>query len=184
MKEETHCCHDGYRIATEDEQTGQVTSGKFRGFAGGSLSKTTFNCLKLTYPSLNHVREHSSSTTIGAFVVNVRGVASSRDQSQVNYQILVDSRFDMNAPQVYVLSPKCENISHENIFRKGRYNILPQRDLCVLDILGTACWVFQEVYQSVSKKEKIGFLLGRISDILNNPDPLNASRRTESEHGD
>lgn len=182
MQEETYGIYDGngnlLRIATGDEQTGQVTLGEYKAplrvSAGSSLSKTTLNSFKLTsHPSLNHVTEHSSSTTVGAFVVNAPGVVSSRDQSQVNYQILVDSRSFADTPQVYVLSPKCENILHENIFEKGRYNILPQKEICGL-CLGIG---FSEAFINCqSEKEKLGFLLHHISSVLNNPNPEDAAR--------
>jgi len=182
MKEETHGIYDGngnlLRIVTEDEQTGQVTLGEYKAplrvSAGSSLSKTTFNSFKLTsHPSLNHVREHSSSTTIGAFVVHFPGVVSSRDQSEVIYQVLVDSHSFAASPRVYVLSPKCENILHENIFPKGRYSILPQREICLF-CLGDS---YVAKYPSIqSEKEKLGSLLDQISDVLKNPNPDDSAR--------
>jgi len=182
MQEETHGIYDGngnlLRIATEDEQTGRGTLGEYKAplrvSAGSSLSKTAFNSFKLTtYPSLNHVREHSSSMTIGAFVVHFPGVVSSRDQSEVIYQVLVDSRSFTDTPQVYVLSPKCENILHENIFPKGRYSILPQREICAL-CLGSG---FLEAFINCqSEKEKLGSLLDQISDVLKNPNPDDSAR--------
>ena len=182
MQEETYGIYDGngnlLRIATEDEQTGQETSGEYKAplrvSAGASLSKTTFNSFKLThYPSLNHVSKHSSSTTIGAFVVNVPGVVSSSDQSQVNYQILVDSRSFADTPYVYVLSPECENILHENIFTKGRFSFLPQKEICPL-CLGIG---FPEAFINCqSEKEKLGFLLHHIADVLNNPNLRDSAR--------
>ena len=182
MQEETYGIYDGngnlLRIATGDEQTGQGTSGEYKAplrvSAGSSLSKTTLNSFKLTsHPTLDHVTKHSSSTTVGAFVVNAPGVVSSRDQSQVNYHILIDSRSFADTPYVFVLSPECENILHENIFPKERYNILPQREICRL-CLGIG---FPEAFINCqSEKEKLGFLLHHIADVLNNPNLDDSAR--------
>ena len=142
--------------------------------SGSSLSKSAFDHFKLTlYPSLNLIRDHSSQSTIGAFVVNLQGVVSSRNSSIVNYQILVDSRSFTETPQVYILSPRCENISHDNIFEKGRYNILPQREICGLCMGSGFSDTFSEFY---SEEEKLGFLLHQIEDVLKNPNPDDAAR--------
>jgi len=142
--------------------------------SGSSLSKAVFDSFKLTsYPSLNLIRDHSSRTSVGAFVVNLQGVVSSRDYSSMNYQILIDSRTFSEAPQVFILTPKCENILHENVFVKGRYSILPQREICALCV-GPG---FREQFASYnSEKEKLGFLLHHIADVLKNPNPNDAAR--------
>lgn len=142
--------------------------------SGSSLSKAVFDSFKLTsYPSLNLIRDHSSRTSIGAFVVNLQGVVSSRDYSTMNYQILVDSRSFSEAPQVFIITPKCENIFHENIFQKGRYSILPQREICGL-CMGPGFSEQFATYQS--EKEKLGFLLHHVEDVLKNPNPEDRAR--------
>lgn len=142
--------------------------------SGSSLSKAVFDSFKLTsYPSLNLIRDHSSKTTVGAFVVNLQGVVSSRDYTAMNYQILIDSRSFAEAPQVFILTPKCENILHENIFEKGRYNILPQREICGV-CMGPGFSEQFATYQT--EKEKLGFLLHQIEDVLKNPNPDDRAR--------
>lgn len=142
--------------------------------SGSSLSKAVFDSFKLTsYPSLNLIRDHSSKTTVGAFVVNLQGVVSSRDYTAMNYQILIDSRSFAEAPQVFILTPKCENILHENIFEKGRYNILPQREICGV-CMGPGFSEQFATYQT--EKEKLGFLLHQIEDVLKNPNPEDRAR--------
>ena len=142
--------------------------------SASSLSKTVFDSFKLTsYQSLTFLSDYRSNNTLGAFLVNLRGVVSNSDRSIINYQLLIDSRSFSETPQVYVLSPNCENILHENIFEKGRYSILPQKEICGL-CLGVR---FSEVYNECSsEKEKLGFLLHHIEDVLNNPNPDDSAR--------
>lgn len=182
MSDEKYGIYDGngdfLRMATEADrnQVSKVNEyfAPLRIRSGSCLSKAVFDSFKLTsYPSLNLIRDHSSRTTVGAFVVNLQGVVSSRDYTMVNYQILIDSRSFAEAPQVYILSPKCENILHDNIFEKGRYNILPQREICGL-CMGVGFSEQFSTYQS--DKEKLGFLLHQIEDILKNPNPEDRAR--------
>jgi hypothetical protein len=91
----------------------------------------------------------------------------------MNYQILIDSRTFAKSPQVFILTPKCENILHENIWPKGRYSILPQREICPL-CLGDGFPPKFAAYQS--EKEKLGFLLHHIADVLKNPNPNDTAR--------
>lgn len=169
---------DFIRMATEADRNRVGKLNEYfvplRVCSGSCLSKAVFDSFKLTsYPSLNLIRDHSSKSTVGALVVNLQGVVSSRDHTAMNYQILIDSRSFAEAPQVYILSPKCENILHENIFEKGRYNILPQREICGL-CMGVGFSEQFSTYQS--EKEKLGFLLHQIEDILKNPNPGDAAR--------
>ena len=185
MQEHLYGIYDGegnfLRIANEDYRINDPVPGEYKAplriSAGAGLTKLVFDSFKLTsYPSLNYIREHSSSKTVGAFVVNLQGAVSSRDSSQQNYQILVDSRNFTDPPLVYVLTPKCENIFHDNIFRKGCYNILPQKEICVV-CMGAG---FRDVYDSISsEKERLGFLLHQIEDVLKNPNPDDPARSVD-----
>ena len=182
MNEKKYGIYDGHgaflRMSDGVEQIEDCKPGEYKAplrvCSGSSLSKAVFDRFKMTmYPSLNFIRDHSSQTAIGAFVVNLQGVVSSRDRSLVNYQILIDSRSFAETPQVYVLSPKCENIEHENIFEKGRYSILPQKEICGL-CLGTG---FTEGLSGCNtENEKLGFLLHHVEDVLKNPNPEDAAR--------
>lgn len=167
---------DFLRMSAGVEQIDDCKPGEYkvplRVCSGSSLSKAVFNRFKMTmYPSLNFSSKHSTKNTIGAFVVNIPGVVSSRDRSVVNYQVLIDSRSfaEINCnPQAYVLSPKCEKIEHENIFEKGRCNILPQREisaLCLGNIQKTLLMCCR------TEEEKLVFLLHRVFDVLSNPNP-------------
>ncbi len=169
---------DFLRRASEAERSRENSRNEYlvplRVRSGSSLSKAVFDSFKLTsYPSLNLIRDHSSKTTVGAFVVNLQGVVSSRDYTAMNYQILIDSRSFSEAPQVFILTPKCENILHENIFEKGRYNILPQREICGV-CMGPGFSEQFATYQT--EKEKLGFLLHQIEDVLKNPNPDDRAR--------
>lgn len=169
------------RIANEDCRINDLVPGEYKAplriSAGSGLSKSVFDSFRLTsYPSLNFIREHSSSNTIGAFVVNLQGVVSSSDGSLQNYQILVDSRNFSDSPQAYVLTPKCVNIFHENIHLKGCYNILPQKEVCVV-CMGRG---FRDAFDRCSsEKEKLGFLLHQIGDVLKNPNPNDPARSVD-----
>ena len=169
------------RRASEAERSRENSQNEYlvplRVRSGSSLSKAVFDSFKLTsYPSLNLIRDHSSKTTVGAFVVNLQGVVSSRDYTAMNYQILIDSRSFAEAPQVFILTPKCENILHDNIFMKGRYNILPQREICGL-CMGPGFPNQFATYRS--EKEKLGFLLHHIEDVLKNPNPDDNTGRAQ-----
>jgi len=169
---------DFLRRASEAERSRENSRNEYlvplRVRSGSSLSKAVFDSFKLTSsPSLNLIRDHSSKTTVGAFVVNLQGVVSSRDYTAMNYQILIDSRSFAEAPQVFILTPKCENILHENIFEKGRYNILPQREICGV-CMGPGFSEQFATYQT--EKEKLGFLLHQIEDVLKNPNPDDRAR--------
>ncbi len=149
---------DFLRMSAGVEQINDCKPGEYkvplRVCSGSSLSKAVFNRFKMTmYPSLNFSSKHSTKNTIGAFVVNLQGVVSSRDQSVVNYQLLIDSRSFAETPQVFVLSPKCENIEHENIFRKGRYSILPEMEICAF-VQG---WFQREFYRLSNRERKVRF---------------------------
>jgi hypothetical protein len=74
---------------------------------------------------------------------------------------------------VFVLSPKCENIEHENIFRKGRYSILPEMEICGLC---TGSDFKDGFIRCRTEKEKLGFLLHHVEDVLKNPNPLDEAR--------
>lgn len=185
MGNEEYGIYDGngrfLRRATEADRVRECVGDEYlvplRVRSGSSLSKAVFDSFKLTsYPSLNLIRDHSSKTTIGAFVVNLQGVVSSRDYSAMNYQILIDSRSFAESPQVFILTPKCENIFHDNIHEKGRYSILPQREICGL-CLGV---LFPEQFATYrSEKEKLGFLLHHIEDVLKNPNPNDNTGRVQ-----
>ena len=169
---------DFLRMSAGVEQIDDCKPGEYkvplRVCSGSSLSKAVFNRFKMTmYPSLNFSSKHSTKNTIGAFVVNLQGVVSSRDQSVVNYQLLIDSRSFAETPQVFVLSPKCENIEHENIFRKGRYSILPEMEICVLS---TGPGFSESFIGCRTEKEKLGFLLHHVEDVLKIPIPVDAVR--------
>jgi|APSaa5957512535_1039671.scaffolds.fasta_scaffold210424_2 hypothetical protein len=182
MSNEIYGIYDGngsfLRIATQADRDRVSVGNEYlvplQVRSGSSLSKAVFDSFKLTsYPSLNLIRDHSTKSTVGAFVVNLQGVVSSRDYTVMNYQILIDSRSFAEAPQVYILTPKCENILHENIFEKGRYNVLPQREICGL-CMGPGFSEQFATYQS--EKEKLGFLLHQIEDVLKNPNPEDRAR--------
>jgi hypothetical protein len=68
------------------------------------------------------------------------------------------------------------NIFHENIHRKGCYNILPQREICVV-CMGLD---FRDVFDRCSsEKEKLGFLLDHIENVLKNPNPDDPARSVD-----
>ena len=182
MNEKEYGIYDGngdfLRMSDGVEQIDDCKPGEYkvplRVCSGSSLSKAVFNRFKMTmYPSLNFSSKHSTKNTIGAFVVNLQGVVSSRDQSVVNYQLLIDSRSFAETPQVFVLSPKCENIEHENIFRKGRYSILPEMEICAIC---TGLGFIESFIGCRTEKEKLGFLLHHVEDVLKNPNPDDEAR--------
>ena len=143
--------------------------------SGAGVSKKVFEHFTRgdLYPSLNHVVNYSTRGHIGAFVLNLPGVVSHQDKTEINYQVIIDARESQESLQAYVLNPSCENIEHVNIFKKGVYSIFPSRELCAI-CLGEG---FASQFQSIDdERERIGWFLNHIKDVLMNPNPRDAAR--------
>ena len=144
--------------------------------SGAGISKKVFEHFTRgdLYPSLNHIMNYSTRRRIGAFVFNLPGVISHHDKTEINYQIIVDARESEESIQAYVLNPSCENIQHVNIFKKGVYSIFPTREIICGICLGEG---FTSQFQAIEdEKERIGWFLNHIKDVLMNPNPRDAAR--------
>ena len=64
-----------------------------------------FKQLTVGFPSIRHINQYSSNSQVGAFVVNLPGVVSHNDSSQMFYMVMVDARSFPELPSAYVLAP-------------------------------------------------------------------------------
>ncbi len=147
--------------------------------AGGGLKRATFDTLKRTnYPSMRHINQHSTTNTVGAFVVNLPGVYSHRDSSPVVYTLLVDVRTFPELPVAYVLTPQCADIAHANIYEAGTYSIAKNRSICPVCTGDPFKAEWNETIRSSSDSNggKLGIFLDQLRNVLNSPNELHPAR--------
>ena len=70
----------------------------------GGVATSDFKQLSTGFPSIRHINQYSSNNQVGAFVVNLPGVVSFNDRSQVFYTVMVDARSFPKFPSTYVLN--------------------------------------------------------------------------------
>ena len=148
--------------------------------AGGALQAASLSKLKRSeYPSMRHINQHSTGTSVGAFVVNLPGVYSHQNRVQVLYTLLVDARDFPNLPTAYVLTPACEDIAHVNIYRRNFFSVAPGQELCAVcvgDKFSTIEWPENWQAAEVSHDVKMGIFLDQVRMVLNNPNPGDIAR--------
>jgi hypothetical protein len=138
------------------------------------VSKDTFNRLKFEYPSLNSVKKFRTSSTHGAMILNIPGVASHHDQKDVTYRLIIDAReFPSHKPQAFVFTPSDSEIKHCNVYHARPYSIWPNRLLCAV-----CDGVSSEMWNSYEGDELylFGLWLNQLSQVLNNPNPDDSAR--------
>ena len=147
--------------------------------AGGGFQSSALEQLQGSdYPSMRHVNQHSTSSSVGAFVVNLPGVYSHFNRTEVIYTLLIDARDFPNLPTAYVLSPICADISHVNIYEGNSFSIAPGRELCAVcvgDIFSTEVWPNWRD-SKVGHDVKMGVFLDQVLNVLKNPNPDDFAR--------
>ena len=147
--------------------------------AGGGFQSSALEQLKGSdYPSMRHVNQHSTSSSVGAFVVNLPGVYSHQNRTQVMYTLLIDARSFPNLPSAYVLTPICADIAHPNIYQGNTFSIAPNRELCAVCVGPgfSDIWVQELQNTNVGSDVKMGIFLDQIRTVLNNPNADDPAR--------
>jgi len=167
----------GNNVANHRDATVYVGVAKV---AGGAFKAASLSKLKRSeYPSMRHINQHSTNSSVGAFVVNLPGVYSHQDRTQIMYTLLVDARDFPNLPTAYVLTPTCANIAHVNIHPGRSDPIAPGRELCpvcVGDRFSGTEWPANWQDAKVSHDVKMGIFLDQVRMVLNNPNPDDRAR--------
>ena len=154
---------------------------RIRSASSSGVPREVISRLKFDYPSLKVVDGHNTETTNGVLVINLPGVLSHHDDSQVMYKLVIDVRdFPHAKPQAFVFTPSCNEIQHCNIFTMKPYSLWPNRHLCaVCEGIETAdAWVSFKARASFSGDaiNLFGNWLNQLCHVLNNPNPDDPAR--------
>jgi hypothetical protein len=146
--------------------------------AGGSVAASDFRQLSAGFPSIQHIKQYSSEQKVGAFVVNLPGVVSHTNRSQMFYIVLVDARSFPDLPSAYILSPSCSQIKHANIYEGKVFSVAPNKTLCAIC---TGSTFHEEWYSSIQNSNltssmMLGIYLDHLIHILKNPNPDDPAR--------
>ncbi|MGB0516791.1 MAG: hypothetical protein ACPGKR_07625, partial [Poseidonia sp.] len=148
--------------------------------AGGAFKAASLSKLKRSeYPSMRHINQHSTNSSVGAFVVNLPGVYSHQNRTQVMYTLLVDARDFPSLPTAYVLTPTSADIAHVNIYQGNSFSIAPGRELCAVCVgnqFSRTEWPENWQNAKVSHDVKMGIFLDQVRMVLNNPNPDDPAR--------
>jgi hypothetical protein len=148
--------------------------------AGGGFKASSLTKLKQSeYHSMRHVNQHSTRSSVGAFVVNLPGVYSYDNRTQVIYTLLVDARDFPNLPTAYVLTPVCADIAHPNIFMENSFSVAPGRSMCAVCVgkqFAEKEWPDNWQNAKVGEDIKMGVFLDQVRMVLNNPNPSDPAR--------
>jgi hypothetical protein len=147
---------------------------RIRSASSSGVSKEVISRLKFDYPSLQAINGHNTETTNGVLVINLPGVLSHHDDSQVMYKLVIDVRdFPHAKPQAFVFTPSCNEIQHCNIFTQKPYSLWPNRHLCAV------CDGIEGPHWSSFSGDAInlfGNWLNQLCHVLNNPNPGDPAR--------
>ena len=167
----------GNNVASHRDATVYVGVAKV---AGGAFEAVSLTKLKQSeYPSMRHINQHSTDSSVGAFVVNLPGVHSHHNRTQVMYTLLIDARDFPNLPSAYVLTPSCADIAHPNIYRQRSFSVAPNRSLCAVCIgseFSNHEWPDQWQHAKVGPDVKMGIFLDQVRMVLNHPNPDDPAR--------
>ena len=146
--------------------------------AGGSVAASDFRQLSVGSPSIRHINQYSSKQNVGAFVVNLPGVISHANSSQMFYMVLVDARSFPDLPSAYILSPSCNQIEHANIYQGKVFSVAPNKTMCAIC---TGPTFYEEWYSSIQNSNltssmMLGMYLDHLIHVLKNPNPDDPAR--------
>ena len=146
--------------------------------AGGSVAASDFRQLSVGFPSIRHINQYSSKQNVGAFVVNLPGVISHANSSQMFYMVLVDARSFPDLPSAYILSPSCNQIEHANIYQGKVFSVAPNKTMCAIC---TGPTFYEEWYSSIQNSNltssmMLGMYLDHLIHVLKNPNPDDPAR--------
>jgi hypothetical protein len=146
--------------------------------AGGSILMKDFSKISRGFPSIRHIKQYSSEKSVGAFVVNLPGVVSYSDSSEMNYTVLIDGRSFPELPAAYILSPSCDQIEHSNIYEGRVFSIAPKKKMCAICTGGsfTDEWYSTITGSSLTTPLMLGVFLDHLIHVLKNPNPDDPAR--------
>ena len=138
-----------------------------------------FEELKSSYfPSMIHVNQHTTDTHVGAFVLQISGVRSLHDATEVVYKLLIDLRNFPTIPHAYVLTPSCQDIHHLNVAVNRSFSVAPGMQICWIcpGKSFTKDWEKNWQHAGGDSNAKIKRFLEQIDHVLNNPNPDDPAR--------
>ena len=144
----------------------------------GSIPSKDFKQLSSGFPSIRHINQYSTDQKVGAFVVNLPGVVSHRDNSQLFYTVLVDARSFPELPSAYILSPSTDEIEHANIYQGSVFSVAPNKTMCAV-CTGSSFnqdWASSICESNYSVAMMLGIYLDHIIHVLKNPNPDDPAR--------
>jgi hypothetical protein len=146
--------------------------------AGGSIPTKDFKQLSSGFPSIRHINQYSTDQKVGAFVVNLPGVVSHRETSQLFYTVLIDARSFPELPSAYILSPSTDEIEHANIYQGSVFSVAPNKTMCAV-CTGPSFnqdWSSSIRESNFSVAMMLGIYLDHIIHVLKNPNPDDPAR--------
>jgi len=163
------------KLAEENVYVGvqKVAGG---GFGGIGLTENELQKLRVLYPSAQAIKHLRLGTgRIGGFILNLKGVVSHHNSSEIFYRILIDVRgFPLQKPNAFVLSPSDDVIDHCNIYHENNFSILPNKQICAICDGGAAKDAFDD--WPYDRSFRIRAWLNHIQSVLSNPNPEDRAR--------
>ena len=145
-------------------------------FEGVGLTENELQELRVLYPSAQAIKHLRLGTgRIGGFIINLKGVVSHHNSSEIFYRILIDVRgFPLQKPNAFVLSPSDDVIDHCNIYHENNFSILPNKQICAVCDGGAAKDAFEN--WPYDRAFRIRAWLNHIQSVLCNPNPDDRAR--------
>ena len=146
------------------------------GFEGVGLTENELQELRVLYPSAQAIKHLRLGTgRIGGFILNLKGVVSHHNSSEIFYRILIDVRgFPLQKPNAFVLSPSDDVIDHCNIYHENNFSILPNKQICAVCDGEAAKDAFEN--WPYNRDFRIRAWLNHIQSVLCNPNPDDRAR--------
>ena len=146
------------------------------GFEGAGLTENELQELRVLYPSAQAIKHLRLGTGhIGGFILNLKGVVSHHNSSEIFYRILIDVRgFPLQKPNAFVLSPSDDVIDHCNIYHENNFSILPNKQICAICDGVDAKDAFDN--WPPDRAFRILAWLNHIQSVLCNPNPEDRAR--------
>ena len=167
-------------IGPEAIKAGAMAHGAISSSAKWStpgLTNQEINKAKIQWGSIAPVRsQRMPNGNSGVLHMVLSGVVRENQGERTDYELIVDTReFPVEVPKAFVITPKCSQIKHCNIYRKGNYSIAPGLEICMI-CTGDD---YKENWSSLPKDRQSRLLnfLSQLQFVLSNPNPNDQARR-------
>jgi hypothetical protein len=146
------------------------------GFEKLGLTENELQELQVLYPSIQAIKHLRLGTgRVGGFILNLKGVVSHQNSSEMFYRIIIDVRgFPLQKPHAFVLSPDDEGIHHCNIYHENNFSILPSKQICAICDGEDANHTFENWPHD--RAFRIRAWLNHIQSVLCNPNTKSRAR--------